>query len=569
MIVDTLACILLVLGVTFGLSLPFVRYLRLGSAESVAAGAALSLITAWAFAWVAFVSGAPLWTYGLLPAFAGAAIVLTSMGLRGPSGIAWDPAARDLVTGQLIVTGWCVGWLSFVRSHSGGAWMGDSFEHWERAHFFLRQWPADRLFIDVFQLPARPPLANVLTATFLRVTREDYAHYQLVSAVLCSLAYLPVGLLAGRFGGRRAARIAVIVLMLNPLFLQNATYPWTKLPAVFFILTGLYFFLRVRDDDEASGRAAVVCALSLGGAVLTHYSAGPYVATLALLWIVMGWQRGWRPPFPSMTAVAVLVGASVLAPWFAWSVDHYGWSGTFLSNSSVTTLGKWQGSHLVKIALNLRDTLIPPQVRGFSGTLFRQTSPWGSLRDQCFLLYQVNLLFALGCVGWVAVAREGWRESRSAPRRDLQFWAIAIAGFLIGSIAVYGDREHYGITHICLQSVVLLGLAFLASRWERIGPGWRVALVTGCAVDFCLGIALQFAVEDFAIDNWLNPGRPLAEVAKTYSAVTQANLDEKIIAQTPYFSDTVTTPPALVLALLGAIFCMALLRARRPTANTE
>jgi hypothetical protein len=270
-----------------------------------------------------------------------------------------------------------------------------------------------------------------------------------------------------------------------------------------------------------------------------------------------------------MTAVAVLVGACVLAPWFVWSVTTYGWGVTFLSNSSVTTLGKWQGSHLVKIALNLRDTLIPPQVRGFSGTLFRQTSPWGALRDQCFILYQVNLLVAMGCVGWMAVAREGWRQAREAGARDRMFWALAIAGFILGSIAVYGDREHYGITHICLQSVVLLALAFLASRWDRIGRGWRIALVAGCVVDFVLGIALQFAVEDFAIDNWLSPGRPLAEVAKTYSGVAQANLDEKIIAQMPYFSDTLVTPPALVLALLGAIFCMALLRARRPSATNE
>jgi 4-amino-4-deoxy-L-arabinose transferase-like glycosyltransferase len=567
MIVDTLACILLVLGVTFGLSLHAVGLFRLRPAESVVAGAALSLIGAWAFAWIVFISWAPLWAYALLPAFAAAGVALTAANLRGSAGLIGDPAARDLLVGQVIVTGWCVGWLAFVRSHSGGAWTGDSYEHWERAHFFLRQWPANRLFIDQFEMPARPPLANVLTAAFMHMTREDYAHYQLVSAILCSLAYLPVGLLAARFGGRRASRIAVVAVMLSPLFLQNATYPWTKLPAVFFILTGLYFFLRVRDDDEASGRAAVLCALSLGGAVVTHYSAGPYVATLALLWLMLGWERGCRPPFLSMTAAAVFAGACVLAPWFIWSVAKYGLGGTFLSNSSVTTLGKWQGSHLVKIALNLRDTMIPPQVRGFQGTLFRQSSPWGSLRDQCFILYQVNLPLALGCVGWIAVAREGWRESRVSPR-DRLFWALALTGFILGSIAVYGDREHYGITHICLQSVVLLGIAFLASRWERLGPGWRWALIAGCAADFCLGIALQFAVEDFAIDRWLHPGLPLSEAAKAYSGVTQANLDEKIIAQLPYFADILPTPPALVLALLAAIFCLALNRARRLPAES-
>jgi hypothetical protein len=51
--------------------------------------------------------------------------------------------------------------------------------------------------------------------------------------------------------------------------------------------------------------------------------------------------------------------------------------------------------------------------------------------------------------------------------------------------------------------------------------------------------------------------------------VTQLNLDEKIIAQLPYFADILPTPPALVLALLAAIFCMALLRARRLPATPD
>jgi 4-amino-4-deoxy-L-arabinose transferase-like glycosyltransferase len=58
--------------------------------------------------------------------------------------------------------------------------------------------------------------------------------------------------------------MAAVVLMLNPLFLQNATYPWTKLQAAFFILSGLYFFLRVRDGDGGSGPRAL-CALCARG----------------------------------------------------------------------------------------------------------------------------------------------------------------------------------------------------------------------------------------------------------------------------------------------------------------
>ena len=566
MIADTLACLLLVLGVAFGLSLPLVGRFRLAPAETVVAGAALSLIMAWGIAWAVFTSGCPLGGYWLLPALAAAGLAL---GWRGAGRLAADPAARDLVAGQLIVTGWCVAWLSFVRNHSGGAWMGDWLEHWERARFFLRDWPRDTPFIDIYEMPARPPLANVLTAAFLRMTQADYAHFQVIMTALCSLAYLPMGLLASRFGGRSAARVAAVILMINPLFLQNATYPWTKLPAVFFILAGFYFFLRVRDDDDVSGRAAVVCALLLGGAILTHYSAGPYVGVLAVAWLAMGWRRRRHPGFLRMTAAAAAAGACVLAPWFAWSVAQYGWHGTFLSNSSVTSLGRWQGSHLVKIALNVRDTLLPPQARGFRGALFRQSSRWGALRDQFFLLYQINLPLAMGSVGCVAIAREAFRAGRAAGRRDRLFWTLTLAGFILLSVAVYGDREHYGIVHICLQSVVLCALAFLASRWRGLGRGWQLALIAGWTVDFCLGVALQFAVEDFAIDRWLLPRRDLMDVSRTYTLVSQENLREKIIAHFAYFADILTTPPALVLALLGAIFCMALLRARRAQASPD
>jgi 4-amino-4-deoxy-L-arabinose transferase-like glycosyltransferase len=565
MIADTLVCLLLVLGVAFGLSRPFIGWFRLRPAETVVAGAALSLIAAWGFAWAVFVSGCPLWMDGALPILA---CVFLVAGRRGLARLLADPAARDLAVGQLIVTAWCVAWLSFIRNYSGGAWIGDWVEHWERARFFLRELPRDHLFYDIYQLPARPPLANVLAAAFLAITSADFAHFQVVTTILCSLAFLPVGLLAGRLGGRPAARAAAAILMVNPMFLQNATYPWTKLQAVFFILAGLYFFLRLRDGDSGPGRTAVLCAVLLGGAVLTHYSAGPYVAVLAAAWVVMGSRRGWDAGFARASAAAALAGACVLAPWFAWSVAEYGWHGTFLSNSTVA-MGRLPGNPLIKMALNLRDTFVPPQIRGFKGTLFVQTSPWGSLRDQLFLVYQLNPLLALGCVGWAAVVRESWRTARAAGRRDRAFWVLALGGIVAVSFAAYGDRDHYGIGHICLQSVVLLGLAFLASRWGGLGRGWKLALLAGWAADLCLGIALQFAVEDFAIDRWRSPGMGLMEVSRTYSVVSQANLSEKIIAHLRYFSDILPVKPAIMLALLAAILGMALLRARRTPASLQ
>ncbi|HEY4989597.1 MAG TPA: hypothetical protein VII09_07310, partial [Opitutaceae bacterium] len=291
-------------------------------------------------------------------------------------------------------------------------------------------------------------------------------------------------------------------------------------------------------------------------------SAGPYVVVLAAAWVAIGRRSRWSGGFAGLTFLSAAAGACVLAPWFLWSAAHYGWNGTLLSNSSVSMMQKAPGNPLVIMILNLRDSLIPPQLRGFSGTLFAQSSRWGALRDQVFLIYQLNPLLALGCVGWLAVVVEGIRSGRAAARPERGFWICALAGFVILSFAAYGDRDHYGTGHICLQSVVLLGLAFLASRWDRMGTRWKAALIAGWAVDFCMGIALQFAVEDFALDRWFDPTLTLPQISRTYGIVSQENLREKIIAQLSYFADILPTPPALVLALLGAILCMALLRAR-------
>jgi hypothetical protein len=564
MIAETLACLLLVLVVAAGLARPVVARMGLAPAEALAAGALLSLIVAWAIDWAVFTSGCPLWGYWIAPALAVPHLV---MGRRSLGAMLRDPDARGLAAGQLLVTGWCVALLAFVKNHSGGAWTGDSFEHWERTLYFLRMWGHDRPFIAIYALPARPPLANVLVAGFLRMTTADYAHYQVVSTALCSLAYLPVGLLALRFGGGRAARMAALVLMVNPLFIQNATYPWTKLEAAAFVLGGLYFLLRVRDGGPQRGASAALCGLLLGGAVVTHYSAGPYVAAAAAAFLAMAWRAGpglgsWRA-----AAAAALALACVAAPWFLWSAAEYGARSTLLSNTTVTMMQRVPGSLLVKMALNLRDTVIPPQLRGFHGTLFAQSSPWGALRDQAFIVYQLNLLLALGSVGFAATLREAARAWRAAPAAARAFWPAFLACVVALSLAAYGDREHYGLAHICMQPLILLGLAFLSSRWASLGPGWRAALAAGWALDFCLGIALQFAVEDFAIDRWLTPGRSLMEVSATYTGVSQANLAEKIIAHSAYFSDILTTRPAFVLALMGALFCLALVRALRPQAG--
>jgi hypothetical protein len=565
MLLDLTASLLLFLALTFGLAWPLAARLALDPAEKLCAAAVLSLLAVYLAAFGVYVFGLPVAGLGLLPVLAAAGLVTGRQALIANFR---DPDARAVLAGQLLVTGWCTGWLWFIASYSGGGWAGDWFEHWERTRFFLDRWPHDAKFLELYALPARPPLINLVTGALLAVTREDYAHYQLFTALLSCLAFLPAALLARRFardpaGGRAAVAALVVMLMLNPSFVENATFAWTKLSAVFFILSGLYFFLRTLDAG-APRAAGPLCAGALAAGILAHYSAGPYVLLLAVAWPALNRARWRDPAFWRQTAMLGALGGMVLATWFGWSLAVYGAHTTLFSNSSVAVKDVRTGNQVLKIALNLRDTLVPHFLRPLDPALIAQRSPWGYWRDWFFQLYQLNLFFVFGSIAWLALIRELVRGWPSAARQSRWFWTGITGGVILVGIAVHGARDTWGLAHICLQAVVVLGLAYLAARWAALSPIWRVVLLAGAAVDFLLGIALHFAVQDYALDRWFTPGRSFAAILPDYSESALMNVAGKLNHHLGFFRDVFTLPPALVLVLLAGILAGAMTRVRAP-----
>ena len=562
MLLDLTASLLLFLALTFGLAWPLASRLALDPAGKLGAAAVLSLLAAYLVSFAIYASGLPVTGLWLLPVLAAVGLITGRQALIATFR---DADARALLAGQLLVTGWCTGWLWFIASYSGGGWTSDWFEHWERARFFLDRWPQDTKFLDLYALSARPPLANLVTGVLLAATRKDFAHYQLFTALLNSLAFLPAALLARRFapgpGGRRVAvAVLAVLLMLNPSFVQNATFAWTKLSAVFFILGGLYFYLRALDPG-APRAAGPLGAAALAAGLLTHYSAGPYVLLLAAAWPVLHRSRWRDAAFWRQTALLGVIGGLVLATWFGWSLAVYGAHTTLLSNSSVTVKDVHTGNQALKVALNLRDTLVPHFLRPLDPELLTQRSPWGYWHDWFFQLYQLNLFFVFGSLAWLVLLRELARHHpAAAPGR--RFWAWFIGGAILLGVAVHGARDTWGLAHICLQAVVVLGLAYLAAHWAALGHNWRVILLTGAALDFLLGIALHFAVQNYALDRWLTPNRSPVEIVQSYSATSVMNAMGKLYHQLGFFHDAFPLPAALVLILLAGLLAGALIRVR-------
>ncbi len=553
MLLSLLSILLLFFGVTLGLAWPLTARLAHDPAEKLLATVLLSLLGIWLLAWSVYVFAAPPALLWLLPGVAAFGLLhrrhafVTT--LR-------DPDARALLTAQILVSAMLVAGLFFIVSYSGGGWASDWFEHWERAEFFLNRGPLDYKFIGRYPLPARPPLANVVTGALLALSRLDFAHYQVFTALFSSLAFLPMGLLARRFGGGAPAIALLAVLVLvNPLFVQNATFPWTKLPAAFFVLSALYFFLRAHDAVPPRA-AATLFAASLAGGLLTHYSAGPYAVVLTTVWLVLGWPHRRAQNWRRMTFDAAITGGLLLSTWFVWSLAHYGAKGTFLTNTSVAPSDAYHGGPLLKIALNFCDTLIPHFLRPLDPALIAQSSSWGATRDWFFQCYQLNLPLAFGSIAWCVIARELWRTARAAHRATRTIWIASLTAIVLLSVAVQGERDEWGLTHICLQSLVLLGLAFLAARWSALGRGWRWALMVGGAVDFTFGIALQFAAQNRVLDH------PLPGEFTAYNSSALMNLAGKIQHRVAFLADQSIAPAPLMIALAGMIFLLALARAR-------
>ena len=158
----------------------------LDPAETLLSAGVITTVALWLYAWTIYVLSLPTVFLAFTPALIFAGIFFARAPLRKALR---DVEARHLLLSQILISLWCVVWLSFIVSYSGGGWSGDWFEHWERTRFFLERGSLETRFLGIYQLPARPPLANVITGALLTSTEVSFASYQLCSTLLSSLAF--------------------------------------------------------------------------------------------------------------------------------------------------------------------------------------------------------------------------------------------------------------------------------------------------------------------------------------------------------------------------------------------
>jgi hypothetical protein len=392
--------------------------------------------------------------------------------------------SRAALSAMAMVLIWELLHLAMVRHYNGGDWAVDWAEQFQRTAFFLHEHAADFAFVGEYALPARPPMMNLLAAFICRQSGFRFESFSLAYVGLNSWTFLPCCLLLRRLAprGRRLIPLLLALFMLNPSIMQNATLTTTKAFTAGWVVLGVCFYLRGR---------VVPAAGALAAGMLSHYSAGPFAAAIAIFELASVW-RGRRNAGTLLAAAVVFV--VLLATWLVWSGAVYGWHVTLLSNTTATGAAGRSAAQTLRVVLNnLFTSLIPHPLRPVAENPYVPIDNWGTLRDYYFMMCQTSLPTMIGLAGGAiaAAAIIGMFFFRQKSV-DRSFWRFFLPFTYVVGIAVCPDPAPFGCAQVTLQALALMGVTLVAAMLPRL-KAWAIAcLLAGLITDYWLGIFLHF-----------------------------------------------------------------------------
>lgn len=462
-----------------------------------------------------------------------------------------DPEVRHGALAWLAVTLWLLGWQFTVFSYSGATWQLDWYEHYDRARYFLEHGDIHHRFLGTYSLSARPPLVNVVSAAYLSLIGVTFHLYQATCVLLASLVVWPVCLLQRRFARPgETGRIGwtILLLLALPALVQNAAFTWTKLPTVFFILTGLTLL----SEHAPAFPLRLAGWLSLAAGMLAHYSAGPWIVALAIAGMVRN-PAGWRQVIGRQGLVIGLACGLLFATWFGWSAQHLGLGETLGSNSTVMdgTGLSWR-QRLDQAAANLYYTAVPVLLRKVDYGGYTPDDPIVLLRDHYFNSVQSSALMIAGSLGVAVAGCLLWVERRQINWTGARYWGCLIGiGLVLGTV-VHTEVMPFGVGQVCLLPFALLVVAWLAARLPG-HPLLRGMHTLGLLSDLLLGIVLHFAVQSLWLPRWLHPDQGEYQLIYRLGHGARTNFDYRERISEPFLHDLPAALPATLLLLLAAV----------------
>jgi hypothetical protein len=443
----------------------------------------------------------------------------------------WKSASRRLrsiVSGYALLVLWLLLLLLLIRNYSGGVCSIDWLEHYLRASYFLDP-PATidltkSIVAENTPMTSRPPLVNAVAAFFLALTGDRYELFQVILSALNLLFWFPLVMMLPWLGAARKDNrtILLLLLMAAPMVIWNATWTWTKLFTAFYVILGLASYLKGWRRADPARMALAFLFLTAG--FLSHFSAGPYLLFLGLHYVLVllpGRSQLWGRVFnlPAAPVATAILCLALLGTWFGYAVLAAGLRSAFGSSTTALAFSESSaGESTSRIVKNTVYSFIPhpfhlprqkfedmlgyDKVDIFNGEnrkLKAESSPpnrLGYLRDYLLSIYGPTFTFALGSVGGILAV---WlifhmKRARHRPPNWRFGWTFTIVTALIG-IAAHPSLEEFGVVQICGQSLILLGLGFLASRYLFLPRLLRYVGLAGCALDFILAGFIHVTME--------------------------------------------------------------------------
>lgn len=350
-----------------------------------------------------------------------------------------------------------------------------------------------------------------------------------------------------RHGATAAASAWALMLLLNPLLALAVRWGWSEVAAGFFLLAAWLLLRRRAPAAMSPGRAAGFAAL----AALLAY------VRFDLLWVPVVWwcatamsqRRRQVSRLLPRTALAALVGAGLLAPWWQHVARH---TGSPLTNPLADAVqldlsAEWWQYPLLRsrtplpLAQNLTENPGPALrkirsgVRHYAVTL-GQWLPW--------------LVWIGGLVLWAAQTRRRWRRGhRRLAATGPPGLLAATLGFMVLQYAFFSQETRHLLP---LLPLVAWETALLADR--RLRPRLPRPAVRGIALAALAAVAIVLVPAGLGgeADNVAAARASAARVA----AVTLRAARE--LPPGPVFSDTAIIPWRLNRAFVWSPFDAAI-----------
>jgi hypothetical protein len=242
-----------------------------------------------------------------------------------------------------------------------------------------------------------------------------------------------------------------------------------------------------------------------------------------------------------------------------WAIYTFGASTTFTGNTALALAPEGSLAERTGRALmNAWHTISPYHHVGLEHPLLAQTSDWGRLRDGWFLGYQLKLPWAFGSIGGACLA---WLFLRKSGPPVTRFGILLASTVILFGTVTHSIPDRLGLTHIALQPLVLLGLAWLASHASHLPRFLKLFWAMGLVVDLAMGILLHFGVQSLFLRQW-SPGESEPSTPwNEYTLAAQTSFANKTVLQLRFLADELS--PFVPILLLVSALVVALFWWRR------